>query len=180
MKKIVFAATLATLSFAATAADGWRFAPGLTDKNLKFDPSLAITANRIDPSGHSGKNAWGLDFNFNCGLVQDPNNRIRTHLNYSRVDNDGLKVHAFELSPRYMVPIAPGLSIGAGPSLAAYGVKSGGGYDHTLYGIGAAAGINYRVGNVFLGADARYHATQSKGGADFDNWTAGVKAGVNF
>lgn len=179
MKRIVLATTLATLSFAAGAADGWRFAPGLTDRNLKFAPSLALTAGRIDPSGYAGKNAWGLDFNFNCGLVQDPHNRIRTHLNYSRVDQDGLKVHAFELSPRLTVPVAGGLAIGAGPSLAAYGVKSGG-YDHTLYGIGAAAGISYRLGSLFVGADAHYHVTQTKGGRDFDNWTAGVKVGVNF
>ncbi len=179
MKTIVLATTLATLSFAANAADGWRFAPILNDKNLKLAPSVALTANRVDPRTGSGENAWGLDFNFNCGLIQDPHNRIRTHLNYSRVDDDGLKVHAFELSPRLMVPIAGGLSIGAGPSLAAYGVKSGG-YDHTLYGIGAAAGISYRLGNLFVGADARYHVTQTKGGRDFDNWTAGIKVGVNF
>lgn len=180
MKNITLAATLATLSFAAAAADGWRFAPGLTDKGMKFAPSLAITANRVEPDSGSGKNAWGLDFNFNCGLIQDPNNRIRTHLNYSRVDEGGLKVHAFELSPRYMVPIAAGLSMGAGPSLAAYGVKAGGGYDHTLYGIGAAAGIVYRTGNLFVGADVRYHVTQTKGSRDFDNLTAGIKVGVNF
>lgn len=179
MKKILLAATLATLSFAASA-DGWRFAPVLTDKNLKLEPSLAITANRIDPRDGSGENAYGVDFNFNCGLIQDPNNRIRTHVNYGRVSEDGVKVHAFELSPRYMVPVAQGLSIGAGPSIAAYKVKASGGYDETLWGAGVAAGINYRSGALFLGADVRYHVTQNKSGADLDNWTAGVKLGINF
>jgi hypothetical protein len=179
MKKIILATTLVTLSLAASA-DGWRFAPALIDKNLKFEPSLAITANRVDPRSGSGENAYGLDFNFNCGLIQDPNNRIRTHVNYGRISENGLKVHAFELSPRYMVPVAQGLSIGAGPSLAAYQVKSGGGYDETLYGIGVAGGVNYRAGALFVGADVRYHATQTERSADFDNWTAGVKVGINF
>ena len=178
MKKLALAATLVTLSFAASA-DGWRFAPLLTDPSFKLEPSIALTANRVDPKDGNWDTSMGIDFNFNCGLLQDPQNRMRTHINISRSDDDGVSVNAFELSPRYTVPMGQGLSVGVGPSLAVYKV-SGRGYDETLLAAGVAAGINYRAGALFLGADVRYHNTEEKRGADFNNWTMGLKAGVNF
>jgi len=90
-----------------------------------------------------------------------------------------MDVDAFELSPRYTVPLSKGLSIGVGPSVAAYRLDLPG-YNRTLYGIGLAGGVNYRLGSLYLGADLRYHDTSSKKGEDFDNLTVGFKAGVNF
>lgn len=177
--KLIAAAVLATLSFAASA-DGWKFAPLLNDKSFKLEPSLAVTANSVDPKGADRDTAYGIDFNFNCGLLQDPQNRMRTHLNIGRYNENGVTVNTFELSPRYTVPLGQGLSAGVGPSLAAYNVDAKGGYDETLVGVGVAAGINYRSGALFLGADVRYHDTEKKKGADFDTWTIGLKAGVNF
>jgi hypothetical protein len=178
MKKLALAATLLTLSIAASA-DGWRFAPLLTDPSFKLAPSIALTANHVDPKDGTSTTGAGIDFNFNCGLLQDPQNRMRTHINIGHNNEDGFSVNAFELSPRYTIPMGQGLSMGVGPSLAVYKV-SGRGYDETLLAAGVAAGINYRVGALFLGADVRYHNTEEKQGADFDNWTVGLKAGVNF
>jgi hypothetical protein len=158
MKKLALAATLVTLSFVASANE-WRFVPLMTDPSFKLEPSIALTAN--------------------CGLLQDPQNRMRTHINIGSKNEDDVSVNSFELSPRYTVPLGQGLSIGVGPSLAVYRL-SGRGYEETLLAGGVAAGINYRSGALFLGADVRFHDTEKKQGADFDNWTVGVKVGVNF
>jgi hypothetical protein len=178
MKKIVLFAALATVSFGA-AADGWRFAPVLTDKDFKLEPTLAVTANRVDPRKGDNATSYGVDFNFNCGLVQDPQNRMRTHFNISQSDEKGVDVTAFELSPRYTVPLGNGLSAGVGPSLGVFDVD-GGGKNETLVGIGLAGGLNYRVGALYAGADVRYHATNSRSSVNYDNWTAGAKLGINF
>jgi hypothetical protein len=177
MKKIVVVATLTALSLSAQA-EGWRFLPA-GDPGFKFDPSLAGTLNYVDPRDHDSDLGYGVDFNFNCGLIQDPQNRIRTHLQAGRVSKGHMDVDAFELSPRYTVPLSKGLSIGVGPSVAAYRLDLPG-YNRTLYGIGLAGGVNYRLGSLYLGADLRYHDTSSKKGEDFDNLTVGFKAGVNF
>jgi hypothetical protein len=177
-KKMMVAATLAALSVAAHA-EGWRFAPGFTEQGYKFDPSLAGTVNLVDADDHSSDTGFGVDFNFNSALIQDPQNRIRTHLQFGRVSDSGLKANAFEYSPRYTVPLREGLSFGVGPSVAMYQVEVPG-FDKTLYGVGVAAGVNFRAGAMYFGADARFHDTRSKNGVNFDNLTLGVKAGVNF
>ncbi len=179
MKNILIAGMLAAVSLNASA-EGWKFAPLLSDKSFKLEPTLAITANHVDLKDSGNDTGYGLDFNFNCGLVQDPQNRIRTHINLGHFNENGVKVNSFELSPRYMVPVGSGLSVGAGPSLAAYRVNGRAGYDETLLALGVAAGVNYRSGAFFMGADVRYHDTEHKRGADFDSWTVGVKAGINF
>lgn len=178
MKKMVIAASLAAMSVAAHA-EGWRFAPGFTEHGFRFDPSLAGTVNYVDPKDHSSDTGLGVDLNFNCGLIQDPQNRIRTHLQFGRTSKGDLTANAFELSPRYTVPLNGGFSVGVGPSVAMYQVEMPG-YDKNLFGYGVAAGVNFRSGTWYFGADARYHNTQSKGGANFDNLTLGVKAGINF
>ncbi|MBU1237257.1 MAG: hypothetical protein KJ634_01130 [Gammaproteobacteria bacterium] len=178
MKKIIVATTLAALALTAHA-DGWRFLPAQSDANFKFEPTVAGTLNHVDPSDHSSDFGYGIDLNFNCGLIQDPQNRIRTHLQIGHVSKDSMKADMFELSPRYTVQLGKGLSMGAGPSVAVYSVDVPG-YDGTLYGIGIAGGVNYRMGSLYLGVDARYHNTQSKQGTDFDNLTVGFKAGVDF
>jgi hypothetical protein len=179
MKKIMVAATLATLSFAANA-EGWKFGPLFTDSSFKLAPSLALTVNNVDPKDSNSETGVGVDFNFNCGLIQDPQNRMRTHINIGHTTENESTVNSFELSPRYMVPVGQNLSIGAGPSLAVYNLKAPGGYDETLFGIGVAAGVNYRSGAFFMGGDVRYHNTEKEKGTEFDNWTVGLKAGVNF
>ena len=178
MKKMVIAASLAALSLTAHA-EGWRLLPGFTEQGFKFDPSLAATVNYVDPRAHSSDTGLGVDFNFTCGLIQDPQNRMRTHVQFTRISDSDLDANAFEISSRYTVPLGGGLSVGVGPSLAMYQVDMPG-YDKNLFGIGVAAGVNFRSGALFLGADARYHDTQSRSGENFDNFTVGVKAGINF
>ena len=187
MKKMVLAAAAVSFfsaGFTGTAAaEGWRFLPAL-EKGMKFEPTLAFTVSRVDPDGWSSETAYGLDFNFNCGLIQDPKNRIRTHLNLTHFNENGLSMTGYELSPRYTVPLGNNLSVGVGPSLALFSLESGA-YDEMHFGVGLAAGVNYRAGSFYAGADLRFHDTGSKSAGpgrdvDFDNVTLGAKVGINF
>ncbi len=165
---------------AAHAAEGWQLLPVLNDSGFKFEPTLALTANRLSPDQGDSATAWGLDLNFNCALLQSPDKRIRTHINVSSSDDSGLKTTAFELSPRYTMPVGmSGLSLGAGPSLAVFKVEAAG-LSRNLTGLGLAGGVNYRAGAFYVGADVRVHSTGSKDGVDLDPVTWGLKAGINF
>jgi hypothetical protein len=182
MKKTLVAASLA-LAATSVLADGWRFAPIFTDKDFKLAPTLALTANTVDPkeSGADTMSGVGVDFNFNCGILQDPQNRMRTHINIHRADKDDVKATAFELSPRYTMPLGEGFSAGVGPSLGLFKVKDDvSGFSETYFGLGLAAGVNFRSGAFYAGADVRYHVTGEKSGFDYDHMTAGLKVGVNF
>lgn len=183
MKKTILATvfTSAVLASSAAVAEGWRVLPILSDKTMKFEPTLALTLNRVDPdqSNFNSVTAYGLDLNFNCGLIQDPLNRMRTHFNVSRSDKQGLEVLAFELSPRYTVPLGNGLSIGVGPSLAVFELDAPG-FSESYFGIGVAAGVNYRVNQFYAGADLRIHDTRSDRGVNYDNVALGAKVGINF
>ncbi|PXW92356.1 hypothetical protein C7444_12530 [Sphaerotilus hippei] len=174
-------ASLAAALLAATAAQaaGWQWLPMFNDPGYRAEPSLAITGNRVLPDTGPTANAFGLEFNANCGLVQSPDQRIRTHVNLSRTDKSGVKVTALELSPRYTVPLGGGLSVGVGPSVGAFQVSTPG-LDRTLLGLGAAAGVNFRAGMLYTGFDVRYHATTSRDGVDHDPLTFGAKVGINF
>ena len=182
MKKTVLAALVASAVFSSAAlADGWKFAPLLTDKSFKLEPTVAVTVNSVNPdmAGMKTASAYGIDFNFNCGLLQDPQNRMRTHLNISSSDKDGVEVMAYELSPRYTVPMGNGLSVGVGPSLAVFKVEDGA-VSESYFGVGVAAGVNYRAGAFYAGADVRWHDTSTKNDMAYDNVTVGAKVGMNF
>lgn len=182
MKKTVLAALAVTAALSTSAqADGWRLFPIFTDSALKFEPTLALTVNRVDPdeAGSQVATAYGIDFNFNCGLIQDPQNRIRTHLNISRSEKNGVEVTGYELSPRYTVPLGGGWSAGVGPSLAIFDLETATAKS-SYSGLGLAAGVNYRAGAYYAGADLRYHGTDNKHSADYDNLALGIKVGVNF
>lgn len=168
---------LAALTAPAHAGE-WTFLP-ILKPGYKAAPSLALTLNSNDSSSQSTADAIGVDFNFNCGLVQSPDQRIRTHFNLSQSDKNGTKVTGYELSPRYTIPFGDGMSAGFGPSLAAFSVDQGA-TSTTLYGVGAAAGVNYRAGMLFAGADLRIHNTSAKNGVDYSPTSLGLKVGVNF
>ncbi|MFM2054594.1 MAG: hypothetical protein RL456_2631 [Pseudomonadota bacterium] len=170
---------LAASALPALAADGWQWLPALNDPAWRADASLAVTGQRVMPGSGPDANAWGLEFAMQCGLLQSPDRRIRTHLNLGRSSENGTTVRAFELSPRYTVPLADGLSLGAGPSLGLFRVSQGG-TSRTLPGLGAAAGVGYRVGMFHAGFDLRVHATPRRGGLDHDPVTLGAKVGVQF
>lgn len=174
------ALSLGTLLAGAAQAQSWQFLPMLNDPAFKLEPTIALTGSRVMPSQGGDANAWGVDINVNCGLVQSPDRRIRTHINLTRSDETGIKTTGFELSPRYTMPLpVAGLSLGVGPSLAAFKVESAG-TSQTLTGIGAAADLNFRSGSFYAGADLRAHATGEKSGVDTDPVTLGVKVGFSF
>jgi hypothetical protein len=182
MKKSAFLAlsslTVLLVSLAAPAHAGeWTFLP-ILKPGYKAAPSLALTLNSNDASSRTA-DAVGLDFNFNCGLVQSSDQRIRTHFNLSQSDKSGTKVTGYELSPRYTIPFGDGMSAGFGPSLVVFSVDQGA-TSTTLYGVGVAAGVNYRAGMLFAGADLRIHSTSIKNGVDYSPTSLGLKIGVNF
>ena len=173
------AALLGALIAPAHAADGWTFLPVLSDPNFKLAPTLAVTANSTKPKDGDRATSYGLDLNFNCGLIQSPDQRMRTHVNLSHSSKNGVTVNAFELSPRYTMPLGGGLSVGVGPSLGVFKVE-GGGVSKNLFGVGVATGLNYNVGAFYTGFDLRYHSTSAKDGVDYDPASIGLKVGINF
>lgn len=187
MKKTALMALLAASVFASSAAvaDGWRLF-AMSEQGFKFEPTVALTANRIDPKAAGADNATavGVDLNFNCGLIQDPRNRMRTHLIVTQTDEEMSEQTGIELSPRYTVPMGGGLAIGVGPSLGSFSYKlkhmSGHEVKESFFGYGLAAGVDYKAGAFYAGADLRYHVSSEKNGMDIDHTVAGVKVGINF
>ncbi|MDP2880411.1 MAG: hypothetical protein Q8N89_02390 [Azonexus sp.] len=169
-----------TLGTTASHADGLKFFPGL-DKGFKAEPSLAISAGVMSASATNDDSmfVYGLDFNMNCGLIQTPDNRIRTHVQINRTDESGMKATSFELSPRYTLPVGNGFSVGAGPVLGMV-MADNGRTDKNLFGYGAVVGANYRKGLYYSGLDLRYLNTTERDGVGFENWALLAKVGINF
>lgn len=182
LKKIAIALTLAGLSLLTTMshAEGLSFFPGLKP-GFKFEPSLAVSAGVLNSStGNDNTMAvYGLDFNMNCGLIQTPDNRIRTHVQINHSDKSGVKSTTFELSPRYTLPVGSGFSVGAGPVLGVAMVDNGRN-DKNLFAYGAVAGVNFRAGMLYAGADVRYLNTNDRDNVDYENWAVLAKVGINF
>lgn len=178
MKKMSLALALLGATTLA-GAQSWRFLPLFTDPGHQLKPTLALTYNRVNPDDAPDASAWGVDFNFNCGLIQSPDNRMRTHLQVHRSSEDGVKATVFELSPRYTWPLGDSFSAGVGPSLTAVRASAPG-VSKTLTGLGLAAGVNWNFGRYYAGADLRWHNTNRKSGVEYDSTALGLKAGLNF
>jgi hypothetical protein len=178
MKKTLLALALIGTATLASA-QSWRMLPVLNDPGFQFKPTLALSAGTVNPKDARDASTWGLDLSFNCGLFQSPDNRIRTHFQISRSNKDDLKATAFELSPRYTVPLGSGFSVGAGPSLTAVRLSAPG-LSETVYGAGLAAGLDWHAGNLYAGADLRWHDTGARHGVQYDSTALGLKVGVNF
>lgn len=181
MKKTLLAAAILSLS-ATAMAEGWKFAPRMKDPGFKFAPTLAVTAASVKPQDDGSANAYGLELNFNCGMLQSPDNRIRTHLSLSRINESDYDATGIELSPRYTVPLASGFSIGVGPSLGAIRLdpSAAGVGRETLFAYGIVGGLNYRMGALYAGLDLGVRRTSEQGGLDYDGRYATLKAGFNF
>lgn len=172
----------AGLAFGATVshADGLRFFPGL-ESGFKFEPSVAVTGGLMNAKAATDDAifVYGLDFNMNCGLIQTPDNRIRTHVQINHTNESGVKATSFELSPRYTVPLGSGFSVGAGPVLGL--VKADNGVtDKNLFAYGAVVGANFRKGMYYSGLDLRYLNTSERNHVEFENWALIAKVGINF
>ena len=181
MKKTLLAVALSSLSIAASA-ENWKLAPAFTDGAFKFAPTIAATVSTVKPQGGSSETAYGVELNFNCGLIQSPDNRIRTHLSFSRADGDKYDATVVELSPRYTVPLGEGFSVGVGPSLGAARVDSAtvGVPTETVFAYGVVAGLNYRKGALYAGLDFGMRRTSEQSSVDFDSRAATLKVGFNF
>lgn len=181
MKKLLLAAFVSSLS-AAAMADGLTFAPLLSDKAFTFEPTLAATVGTVKPNGESSETAYGLELNFNCGLLQTPDKRIRTHLSLARVNDRDYDATIIELSPRYTLPLASGFSVGVGPSLGAVRVDPDavGASRETFFAYGLVGGVNYRMGALYAGLDLGVRRTNEKNHSDFDSRYATLKLGINF
>ena len=184
MKLTTFAAPLlaAGLALGSTAshADGLKFLPGL-QAGFKAEPTLAVTAGAISAkaSADDVNVVYGLDFSMNCGLIQTPDNRIRTHVQINHMDDGGMKATTLELSPRYTVPLGGGFSVGAGPVLGLV-MADNGVADKHLFGYGAVVGANFRKGSYYSGIDLRYMNTSERNNVEFENVALLLKVGVNF
>lgn len=182
LKSLATTLTLATLALAGTAAhaDGLTFFP-IFKPGFKLEPTVAVSGGvvRSNAGKDDSMGVYGIDFNMNCGLIQTPENRIRTHVQINRSDESGFKATTLELSPRYTLPVGGGVSIGAGPVLGVAMVDSGRS-DKNLFAYGAAAGVNFRSGMLYAGADLRYLNTSERNSVDYENWALLAKVGINF
>ena len=183
MRKQMMAVLMAGMCAGAATlaqAEGLKFLP-ILDRDFKAAPTLALTAGGLKaPAGRDDVVAvYGLEFSMNCGLLQTPDNRIRTHVSVNHANEGGLKYTSVELSPRYTMPLGSGFSIGAGPALAWIKADLGQG-DKDRFGYGAATGVAYRNGAYFSGVDLRYLNTERRDDVKLENWTLMAKVGVNF
>lgn len=178
MKRIALAAALLAATTLAQA-ETWRFLPGFKEANFKLQPTVALTGSFVNPDDDPTRHAYGVELNFNCGLVQTSENRIRTYAQINRSRKDGVTLYDFELSPRYMMPLSSGFYIGGGPSFTYLRAKADG-ERQSLYGLGGAVGLDYRIGNWYAGADVRLHNTFKRNGNDYDNTALGAKVGYSF
>jgi len=168
------------LSAPLSQAEGLKFLP-ILQSDFKAEPSLAVTVGAVHaPSARDDViGSYGLDFNMNCGLIQTPDNRIRTHVQLNHVDQSGVRATSLELSPRYTLPLGGGFSFGAGPALAWVSAKTAAG-DKDLFGYGVASGFNFRKGHYYSGLDLRYLNTEARQHVEFENWALTAKVGFNF
>lgn len=180
MKKSLIALALLGSATLASAQE-WKFFPITNDPAFKLEPGIAVMVDSVDPdvSGASRGNASGVEFSFNCGLVQTADNRIRTSLKLHHSKEGRLDATAVELSPRYMLPVGNGFFVGAGPSVAVVRLKDSG-VTKTLAGAGAAIGAEWRSGEWFVGADLRWHDLSRKNGVSYDHSSIGLHAGLRF
>ena len=172
----------AGLSLTATSshAEGLKFLPAL-QSDYTFSPTLAVSAGvlNIPDAGHDADFAYGLDFNFNCLLLQTPDNHLRTHLQVSHTDNSGLKSTSFELAPRYTLPVGGGFAFNVGPVLALV-LADNGQADASLFGYGLVSGLEFRKGIFYSGIDLRYLDTNEHNDVEFENWALLAKIGINL
>lgn len=185
MNKITRPAVALCLAVASlgAAAEGIRLAPLFTEPDFKLEPTIAAVLGAMKPADGSSDLFAGVELNFNCGLFQTADTRMRTHLAVGSYDRDGLKLSTVELSPRYTLPMGSGFSAGVGPGIA-YVRSTVADQDASHFAWMIAGGVNYRNGAYYAGVDLRFQAAKDKtvGGVarEVDNWALAAKVGLNF
>lgn len=187
MKKQTSVALLTTLllsSGTALAQGQWNFLAGM-DVDYIAEPTLSLVVGNLNPdiTGTNNDTVSGVEFSLNCPLLQPPTNKIRQQISYNRYNDNGLKINSFELNPHYVIEASPGLGIGFGPGLG-YVKAETATESEGMLALQLGISLHYTVmEKLFLGAEARYQATQSDdfaGQKGVDNFRGTIKVGYNF
>jgi hypothetical protein len=186
MKTRISALTLlSTVVLSSSAlAQGWEMGPAFKD-GWKPEFTVAAVVGSINIDDISGSETYtGLELSLNCPWFQPPSGTIRQQFNLGNYDKNGIEVSAIEMNPNYFVTISPGLTWGFGPGIGYSRVSYLNGPSEGLWSVQASTNLNYRNGALFMGAGARYQATQddtiAPGVKGLDNWLFTAKVGLNF
>lgn len=179
------AAALLAGGSAAAGEGGWRLLP-MNDAGFELKPTVSVIYGVFDPDSKQGDSAEavGVEFAFNCILLQPPTNRVRQQLSYIQYDDGGLEVSSLELNPHYTIDLTPNWAVGFGPGLGYVMADSKAGADADMFALQVGAGAQYYRGAFFAGVEARYQVTEGKtlgvNDEGLDNFRALAKLGVNF
>ncbi len=189
MKKqlaVLGAGSVLAIAASVANAGGWTFLPVVNDPTYKPEATIAVTVGAMSPDSNLGGTAlaYGAEVSANCILIQPPTNRVRTTISYAHYDDGGLTLNDIELNPHYVVELTPDFWLGGGPGLGVLLANADTGSDATMLAGQLGASAHYRMGALFLGAEARYQWTQGKDVGTSDsgenNWRALAKVGFNF
>lgn len=187
MKKTLSIAAigLAVASLTGTAsAEGWDFLPAKGD-NYTSEPTLSVIGGSFSPvaTGATSSTVIGLELSMNCPLLQPSTNRIRQQASLTQSDESGTTIYSLEINPHYVIKVADNLELGFGPGLGVVSVDTGA-VQKTLFGAQVGASAHYRMGVVFVGAEARYQLTNQQdfgaGKTDMTNNRLLLKVGMNL
>lgn len=187
MKKSIAVAVIASslsLSSQVAFAEGWELFPIVND-DYQYAPQLSLIGGSMDPGDGDSGSMTGVELSLNCPLLKAPEGIIRQQISYASYDEKGLEVDSFELNPHYQIDIAPDVAFGFGPGFGYVSAK-GTGIDDSAFTLQAGASLNYSIGQVVIGAEARYQLMVSDieanngGEVDLDNTRMMLKLGYRF
>jgi hypothetical protein len=166
------------------AADSWNLLPA-ADEGYQAQPTVALLGGQLDPaeSGLDSATATGVELSLNCPLLAAPGGTIRQQLSYVRYDKDDVEITTIEINPHYMIDVADNLQVGFGPGLGYVSIDTPAGDDAAL-ALQFGGSVQYRLGRIYLGAEARW---QWAGDVEIantdvspDNTRVLAKVGFNF
>lgn len=185
-KSFAVAVVASTLSFSSQAvfAEGWELFPVVND-DYEFAPQLSLIGGSMDPDDGDSGSMTGFELSLNCPLLKAPEGVIRQQVSFASYDENGLEFDSFELNPHYQIELAQDLTFGFGPGFG-YASAKGTGIDDSAFTLQAGASLNYTMGQIVLGAEARYQFMVSDleadngSEADLDNTRLMLKLGYRF
>lgn len=185
-KSIAAAIVASTLSISSQAvlADGWELFPIVSD-DYQYAPQLSLIGGSMEPGDGDSGAMSGLELSLNCPLLKAPEGIIRQQISYASYDENGLEIDSFELNPHYQIDVAPDVTFGFGPGFG-YVSAQGTGMDDKAFTLQAGASLNYSIGQIVIGAEARYQFMvsdlEANNGSevDLDNTRMMLKLGYRF
>lgn len=187
MKKSIAVSIVAgalSISSQVALADGWELFPVVND-DYQYAPQLSLIGGSMDPGDGDSGSMTGLELSLNCPLLKAPEGIIRQQISYASYDENGLEIDSFELNPHYQIDIAPDVTFAYGPGFG-YVSAQGAGIDDSAFTLQAGASLNYTIGQVVIGAEARYQFMvsdiEANNGSevDLDNTRMMLKLGYRF